>query len=55
VAAARRAVRLARSEDPGSSGDLIAREIRSFALHVLYARDLDARAARAALQLDTPA
>jgi uncharacterized membrane protein YgaE (UPF0421/DUF939 family) len=50
VAAARRAVRLARSDDPGSSGDLIAREIRSFALHVLYARGLDERAARSALQ-----
>jgi Fusaric acid resistance protein-like len=50
VAAARRAVRLARSDDPGSSGDLIAREIRSFALHVLYAGGLEERAANSALQ-----
>jgi hypothetical protein len=50
VAAVRRAVRLARSDDPGSSGDLIAREIRSFALHVLYARGLGERGAVAALE-----
>ena len=52
IAAATRAVRIARSDDPGSSGDLIAREIRSFALHVLYARGLEERAARAALNID---
>jgi uncharacterized membrane protein YgaE (UPF0421/DUF939 family) len=49
AAAARRAVRLARSDEPGSSGDLIAREIRNFALHVLYAGGLDERAAVNAL------
>jgi hypothetical protein len=50
IAAATRAVRIARSDDPGSSGDLIARELRSFAVHVLYARGLDERAAGAALE-----
>lgn len=49
-AAARRAVRLARSDVPGSSGDLIAREIRSFALHILYARGIEVRTARATLE-----
>jgi hypothetical protein len=52
LAAARRAVRLARSDDPGSSGDLIAREIRNFALHVLYAGGLEERAGASAL--DSP-
>ncbi len=35
---------------PGSSGDLIAREIRSFALHILYARGIEVRTARATLE-----
>lgn len=49
VAAATRAVRLARSDEPGSSGDLIAREIRSFAVHILRARGLEERAANSAV------
>ena len=49
VVAAARAVRLARSDDPGSSGDLVAREVRSFALDILRARGLEERVARSTL------
>jgi hypothetical protein len=49
VATAARAVRLARSGDPGSSGDLVAREVRSFALDILRARGLDEQVARSTL------
>ena len=49
VATAARAVRLARSSVPGSSGDLVAREVRSFALDVLRARGLEEQVARSTL------
>jgi hypothetical protein len=49
VAAATRAVRLSLSDDPGSSSDLVAREVRSFALDILRARGLEERVARSTL------
>jgi hypothetical protein len=49
VVDATRAVRLARSEDPGSSSDLVAREVRSFALDILRARGIEERVARSTL------
>jgi uncharacterized membrane protein YgaE (UPF0421/DUF939 family) len=49
VVAATRAVKLARSEDPGSSSDLVAREVRSFALDILRARGIEERVARSTL------
>jgi hypothetical protein len=49
VAAATRAVRLSLSNDPGSSSDLVAREVRSFALDILRARGLEERVARSTL------